>query len=274
MFKSIFVFIKAHAVATAVTTVAVAGTAIATPIAVSNYMLDKTVKQNLDMLQTSTVVTKQDENGEEVTEEVPMETVVSDEPVTFKIETVENTEYFPDGSVKSQSKEYKIVPSYNKDYSKWTKQEKEEYQKMLEEAAKMAEDTHEQWKKEDEQALKDAEAEIEKVINSYTREYNFSILSANGTITSESWQYNTAKNTYSGSVWMYEGQVTSDAFGIPAKEFKSVVYPSIKQKIGSYVTNRIKSYGDGTMPDEMKKEYEKEQQKMYAELEELVGFSK
>lgn len=283
MFKAILVFIKAHAVATAVTTVAVVGTAVATPIAVSNYMLDQNVKQNLGMLAPATTPTQAkpveegaetpSEEVEEPAEEAPVEMIKSDEPVTFRIERKENVEYFPDGTLKEKSVTFQIVPSYNKDYSKWTKKEKEAYQKMMEEAAKLGEEEYQKNVQEDEQALRDAEANIEKIMNSYSKDYSFTILSANGTLSMETWKYNTETKKYSGQEWEYEGRVKADGFGISAAEFKRVVYPSIKQDIGNYVTNRVKSYGDGTMPEELKKEYEEEQQKMYAKLEELAGLS-
>jgi len=271
MFKSILIFIKAHAVATAVTTVAVVGTAVAAPIAVNNYMLDQQVKQNLAQHPMTKTITRQDENGEEITEEVPAEPVVSDEPLTFKIEVTDDEEYNPDGSLKWKSRAYDVVPSYNKDFSKWTKKEKEEYQRMHEEAVRMGEEYYQQTMANEEQALKDAEAEIEKISNSFTKDYSFTILSENGTISFELWKYNTMKNTYAGDTWIYEGKVTEDIFGISASDFKRVVYPSLKQKISTYVTNREKL--EGPMPTSMKKEYEEEQQKMYAELEELVGLS-
>lgn len=288
MFKTILVFIKAHAVATAVTTVAVVGTAVAAPIAVHNYILDQQVKQNLGMLapaktqtqakpteeSTETPVEEGQAPVEETSqEEAPVEMIKSDEPVTFRIETVEKEEYYPNGNLKEKSKSYVIVPSYNKDYSKWTKKEKEEYQRLLEEAGRMAKEDHEQILKEEEQALRDAEADIEKVINAYSKDYTFVVLSSNGTLSTETWRYNAQAKKYSGQEWEYEGKVNVDFLGISAEDFKRVVYPSIKQKIGNYVTNRIQSYGDGTMPESMKKEYEEEQQKMYAKLEELVGLS-
>ena len=41
MFKTILLFVKAHAVATTIVTTVVVGTAIATPIIVENYKLNK-----------------------------------------------------------------------------------------------------------------------------------------------------------------------------------------------------------------------------------------
>ncbi len=246
-------------------------------------MLDQNVKQNLGMLAPATTPTQAkpveegaetpSEEVEEPAEEAPVEMIKSDEPVTFRIERKEKVEYFPDGTLKEQSVTFQIVPSYNKDYSKWTKKEKEAYQKMMEEAAKLGEEEYQKNVQEDEQALRDAEANIEKIMNSYSKDYSFTILSANGTLSMETWKYNTETKKYSGQEWEYEGRVKADGFGISAAEFKRVVYPSIKQDIGNYVTNRVKSYGDGTMPEELKKEYEEEQQKMYAKLEELAGLS-
>ena len=52
MFKTILLFIKTHAVAT-IATMVVVGTAVATPIIVENYQLDKTVEASLNLLTKS-----------------------------------------------------------------------------------------------------------------------------------------------------------------------------------------------------------------------------
>ncbi len=129
MFKAILLFIKAHTIATIVTTTVVVGTVVATPIVVENYKLDKNVKENLNMLVSSDYKATSDNtkeennvilnNNEQPTENIP--TNNKQEELTF---TVKRIEANVDGGT---SIEYKIVPSYDKDYSQWSKAEKEAY---------------------------------------------------------------------------------------------------------------------------------------------------
>ena len=155
MFKAILAFIKTHVISTAITTTVVVGAAIATPIIVENYKLDKDVRENLGMLVSSNYKAPSDSNeiendvmindNEQIIEN---KSVNTNEPLTFRIEKVyHKTE---GGSIvkdmqgndaieaSSEGIEYKIVPSYDKDFSEWTKAEKEAYQKVLEETSKMA----------------------------------------------------------------------------------------------------------------------------------------
>ncbi len=130
MLKAILLFIKAHAVATAITT-----TAVATPIVVENYKLDKAVESKLDLLVSSNfkaennnIVTENQNTENNQNINASQEIINENEPLTFRIERVEKKEK------DWESVEYKIVPSYDKDISKWTKEEKKAYLDMEKEA--------------------------------------------------------------------------------------------------------------------------------------------
>lgn len=175
MFKAILIFIKTHAVATAITTVVVAG-AVAAPIVVDNYKLEKSVEANLGMLaksdefvandviettnnsvvETNTLETSDNsvikDNSIENENIVTNEEVIKNntEPLTFRVERVEVK--FENGS----GTEYKIVPSYDKDGSEWTKEEKEAYMKAVEEANAMGKADYEAAVAEEERKLEEA----------------------------------------------------------------------------------------------------------------------
>lgn len=155
MFKAILLFIKAHTISTIVTSAVVVTTAVATPIVVENYKLDKNVKENLDMLVSSDYKSTSDNKEAEKNvilnnDEQPIEnkTVNTNEPLTFRIEKVYSqadnisVDYTKGNQAINNAKErgieYKIVPSYDKDFSKWSKEEKEAYQKLLEDISTMA----------------------------------------------------------------------------------------------------------------------------------------
>lgn len=172
MLKAIFLFIKAHAVATAITTTVVVGTAVAAPIAVNNYILDKEVKNNLSMLAPSNF--QSESNSKEDKKPV----VNKDEPLTFRIEK----EYYKKegGNIVKdmqgndaieatvEGRLYNIVPSYDKDYSKWTNEEKRAYLKAREEIARMEEERSKI-------IAEEANMNIQKMADSYSKEYSFTI---------------------------------------------------------------------------------------------------
>jgi len=133
MFKSILIFLKTHMVATIVTgTAAIA--VVATPVVVKNYVLPEAQETSLE--QTETATQQQEETNE---------------PLTFRIEIVEQN--YPDGS---HSKEYKVVPSYEKDFSEWTAEEKKAYDDALKEAARMGKENYDDTVSEEERKLKEA----------------------------------------------------------------------------------------------------------------------
>ena len=86
MLKSILLFIKAHAVVTAITTVAVVTMAVVTPIAVTNYKLDNNVKSNIYMLAKA--------ENQVTSENIELE-IENNEPLKFRIEKeiIENSGY-------------------------------------------------------------------------------------------------------------------------------------------------------------------------------------
>ena len=208
MLKTILLFIKTHAIATAISVTVVAG-AVATPIVVKDIMLDNAVKNNLKYLASSnyesenesqqnndkvienieetnntevaqnsqetnnneTIQNSQETNNSVATEnnQKPENTesietdkesesqkeINNNEPLTFKVKRIIETTESGDTSIG-----YKIVPSYDKDYSKWTKEEKEAYMKAWEEMSKIAEEDHKRIIEEEEQKLKEAEERI------------------------------------------------------------------------------------------------------------------
>lgn len=86
MFKAIILFIKTHIIASTITATVVVGTAIATPIVVENYKLDKNVKENLGMLATNNNETGTNtitNNNETLNKDNQNNT---NEELTFKIE--------------------------------------------------------------------------------------------------------------------------------------------------------------------------------------------
>lgn len=184
MFKAILIFIKTHAVATAITTTVVVTGAVAAPIVVDNYKLEKSVEANLGMLaksdefvandapettdnsvETNTLETIDNsvikDNSIENENVVTNEEVITNntEPLTFRVER--EVVKFENGS----SISYNIVPSYDKDASEWTKEEKEAYMKAVEELYAMGEADHEALLAEEERKLREAELELEKMMS-------------------------------------------------------------------------------------------------------------
>lgn len=232
MFKAILLFIKAHTIATIVTTTVVVGTVVATPIVVENYKLDKNVKENLNMLVSSDYKATSDNtkeennvilnNNEQPTENIP--TNNKQEELTF---TVKRIEANVDGGT---SIEYKIIPSYDKDYSQWSKAEKEAYQKALEEIAEMVKDTYKNSVEKEEKIMADIERKLQLEENSWSKYYNF------GT---NSIAYNSYTKKYKGHIskggkWNEQGvYVEKDGrdIDISREEFRSTVYYEIIQNI-------------------------------------------
>lgn len=304
MFKSILLFIKAHAVATVITTIVVVGTAVIAPITINNYILDKNIRENLNMLVSSNF--QSDVNNQTVEDNhVPNETqtvVNTDEPLTFRIEKVVIKQE-GGGIVKdmqgndaiemsSDGIEYKIVPSYDKDYSKWTKADKEAYQKAYEDVAKMVEEEYKKNMANEENAMLDAIMVIQQINDSYSKDYSFNFNSGNGTINFESWSYNSYTKLYScGTATQIYGEkiekavkvpgVQSDMIGITKEDFRNIVYPALKQKIESKVKQALQQQikdnpAIAEVPNalnEFKGVLEKEKKEALSNLEELYHLS-
>lgn len=189
--------------ATVTTTVVVGTAAVAAPTIIENYKLDKEVKENLHMLASASGVqqgvsdSKVEENTQvennEVVENAQETNVVTentqkventqandtkkndDEPLTFRIEktiipakkggnivkNMKGEDAYEMSSEETTS--YKIVPSYDKDYSKWTKEEKEEYARLLKEIAAMAEKEYKDAVSREEQAMREAEEKAKQM---------------------------------------------------------------------------------------------------------------
>lgn len=304
MFKSILLFIKAHAVATVITTTVVVGTAVVAPLAINNYILDKNVRENLSMLASSNFQsdvnnqTVEDNNVSNETQNVAN----TDEPLTFRIEKVVIKQE-GGGIVKdmqgndaiemsSDGIEYKIVPSYDKDYSKWTKAEKEAYQKAYEDVAKMVEEEYKKNMANEENAMLNAMMVIQQINDSCSKDYLFNFKSSNGIINSESWSYNSYTKLYScGTATQIYGEkiekavkvpgVQSDMIGTTKEDFRSIVYPALKQKIENKVPQAIQQQikdnpAIAEAPNalnEFKGVLEKEKKEALSNLEELYHLS-
>lgn len=254
MLKTILVFIKAHTVATAITVTAVVGVTIVTPIVASNYILDKNVRENLSMLVPSNF---QSATNNQVQDE-PKSNVNTKEPLTFRIEKVEikqegggivkdmqgNDAYEMSG----EGVEYKIVPSYDKDYSEWTKAEKQAYQKAYEDAAKMAKAEYEANAANEAQEMQRIALELQQEMASWSEDYVCGV----GTIS-----YNSYTKKYRGQ-YTSKVIVTSQGAGaysydykqetidnISAEEFRNTIYPIMVQKYAEY-----KKLGIDWLPNE------------------------
>jgi len=311
MLKAIFLFIKAHAVLTAVTTTVVVGIAVVTPIAVSNYMLDKNVKENLSMLAPSDFRTnthnQETENNQEQNNEIENNqtqneskpVVNPEEPLEFRIERVFHEE--EDGYIvvddedddiyqmKGESAEYKIIPSYDKEYSKWTKEEKKAYQKAYEDVAKIAEKDYQNNMLNEQKAMQETIITMEKVTAAESKEYRFS--RSNGW--PEFWIYNsytklyrcgTVTQTYGEKVEKtvrIKGTQSGTMTGVIKQDFREIVYPSLKKdiedKMQQKLQRQIKENPAGAenpqFMKEFKKQLEEEKQNALKDLEELYHLS-
>lgn len=243
MLKTILLFIKAHAVATAITTTVVVKTAVATPIVVSNYQLEKQVEQNINMLVKSETLV-------ENSVETPITNVY--EPLTFRIEkvTMESTGtawYEDENGIRTPisagtDTEYRIIPSYDKDISKWTKAEKEEYVRVSEEANRMAKEDYENIVAQEENSLANAMKDIEKIEASYSDYY---ILEIPNTNFYESWKYSSYTNGYSGDTTKYNVKLNKGQ--VSKEDFRNVIYPAILTQLESAKNKEIERINAGIL---------------------------
>lgn len=188
MLKVILIFIKSHIVIAAITTTVVVGTVVATPIIVDNYKKEKDAKQNISsndivtvssnqIITDNTVISNDKETtnnaiineGTEVSDNkitnnnsiandnstTNNSTSNDDEPLTFRIEKIELEDEWGGKGI-----EYKVVPSYEKDGSKWTEEEKEEYDRMLKEAAKMSKADYDEAVESEKQIMEEIEKSL------------------------------------------------------------------------------------------------------------------
>ena len=247
MFKVILAFVKAHAIATAITTIVVVSAAIVTPMIIENYKLDKNVRENLDMLVSSDYKSTSDNNETEKNvisnnDEQPTanQSVNTNEPLTFRIEKVynkteggnivEDMQGNDATEMSSDSIEYKIIPSYDKDFSKWTKAEKEAYQKLLEDIRTMVEQDYNAAVQNENQLLDTIQKEVDLINSSWSENYPC----VAGLIS-----YNSYTKQYTGDYWknisttVDEGgthyNYDEEHFTVSAEEFRTVIYPTMLQ---------------------------------------------
>lgn len=212
MYAAIIAFIKTHVIASIITAVTVVGVStgavIVVPIVVENKKLDDMVKDNIGLLVTSTTPIV-GENNEIVKNEIVEDNKQDeDKPLTFKVEKVVikddsamvMTEVTIDGQETTSQEEpvtstmvgYGIVPSYDKPFDKWTKEEKEAYAKCLEEEKRLAEEEYQKTKQSEEQTMAEIEKKMQEIMEKdwHTQnfegagsiEYNPSIAKIKGTI--------------------------------------------------------------------------------------------
>lgn len=262
MLKTTLLFIKTHVILTTITITVVGGVTVATSIIVNNYILDKNVKENLGMLASSDYIVKNYDESSNVIDNNQVSNEDSknntNKPLTFRIEKVA-TKTNGGNIVKdmqgndaiegsSETIEYKIIPSYDKDYSEWTKEEKEAYQKAYEDVAKMTEEDYNKNVANEEQAMENASKEAERVTSkiesSYSEEYILGWFpNSSGYLTAEAWKYNYYTKLYSGGSQEEYGTITKTygdlsildqgipVVGITVENFRNKVYPALTQKI-------------------------------------------
>lgn len=225
MLKSILLFIKAHAIASAITataTVVVVGATVATPIIMENYNLDKTIEASISMLAKA----DNSETGENPT--------VKNEPLTFRVEK-EIVQTEGGNIVKNMQGEdaielgvtgilYSIVPSYDKDYSKWTKAEKEAYQKALEEAERLVDEEYRANLEKEEREMKEMIAKLEEEMANDWKTYTFD---GAGYV-----EYNYYTNRIKGTI-------LGESFDVSFKEFIDTIAPPIQAKLNQKYPSSI-----------------------------------
>lgn len=296
MLKSILLLIKSHVTLTVtlIFTTTVIGLIAAMTIAVKNYELDKNVKKNLSMLTSSNFQTdvenQMNQDSQISNENGP--TVNRDEPLTFRIEKVfikqEGGNIVKDWQgneayeMSGEGIEYKIVPSYDKDYSKWTKAEKEAYQKMYEDVAKKVQEDYNKAAVNESNAMIEATITTQKIMNSISKEYIFWYKDSEGSVSSESWSYNSYLKLYScGMAIQNYGEdiyktiriSQAEYTGVTKEDFRSIVYPSLQQKIEELVQQRIVEDPYGSQNVEWMQEIQNQKQESLNELEELYYLS-
>lgn len=248
--------------------------AVVIPPIVEEYKLTKSVEANLDILVSSDYQAPSEEtninnseNSNAIVEEVKQEADYS-KPLTFKIvpyqvkvENIKATITEQSGDIVDEpitylpEKEeyktaYKIVPSYDKPISQWSKQEKKAFDEKLQEINKIYDADFQASVESSKQELNNATQAItaimDKVDNSYSKDYNLCwVANSNGTSTFEAWRYNTYTKLYTGTtqdeyktVTYYIDKSQSvpngvEYTGISIQDFRTTVYSSLKQKINS-----------------------------------------
>lgn len=237
MLKAILLFIKAHSIATAITTTVVVTTAVATPIVVDNYKIEKSIEANIGMLAKSDYSVTEDNS-------ITTENVVTDntEPLTFRIEKVDissnggnivtNMKGEDAIEMSSNGTEYRIIPSYDKDISEWTKAEKEEYIKIAEKAKAMADEEHEQILKQEQNSMSEAMNNIAKEQSSWSDYYTCGVASI---------KYNSYTKKYDGTYSIMIKTITDGGLGATydyetitvdttAADFRNNIYPILLQE--------------------------------------------
>jgi len=207
--------------------------AVVIPPMLEEYKLTKSVEANLNMLVSSNYQVSSEETNEvnnDISKEKQQESNKS-KPLTFRVERVEEK------GENWKGVSYVIVPSYEKDFSQWSKQEKEAYDRAIKESAKMTEEEGRKMQQEEEQNLANAELEVQKIINSWSKDY----ICGSGVV-----RYNSYTKKYTGSYDTITTTSTTDSYGatmsennyttkefseISIEDFRNNIYPKILQNL-------------------------------------------
>ncbi len=220
--------------------------AVVIPPIVEEHKLTKNVETNLDMLVSSNYQVpnkKTNDISNEIIEENKQEADNS-KPLTFRVERQEVS----NGNLNGV--EFVIVPSYDKDFSQWSKEEKEAYSLAIEEAKKLTIEEGKKMEAQEEQNMTDTIANLEKQIASYTDFIGFG---------SGNFRYNTYTKKYDG-VFSYierntitnpDGSTTttstetcSETQEYSREEFREKIYPYLLEKIKSDFGNEEFVYSE------------------------------
>ena len=311
MFKAIFVFIKAHIIGTAIVTTVVVGSTVTGAVVISHNTLDKEVKEHLDILVSSNFQVDTDSANVE-TQTTPENTEASentgtteksdtsanyDKPLTFRIEKISTG---TNGSLTEGSQgnnadsgngtSYRIIPSYDKDYSKWTDAEKREYQKMHNRIAELAKEDYNNAVENEAKAMENAMLNLEKIQNSFSKEYMFTFTKDGYLIESENWSYNSYLKLYTGNAYDYQyieslyKDVMIDGIqqsGVTKQDFRNIAYTNLKQKIENTVQLKLQRqkkdnpamFENAQALKEFKDELNQDKQEQLSKLEELYHLS-
>lgn len=182
--------------------------AVVIPPIIEEHKLTKNVEANLDMLVSSNYKAPNEEKNEVINEIIEENKQEADnsKPLTFRVERQEVNNDNLNGV------EFVIIPSYDKDFSQWSKEEKEAYSLAIEEAKKLTIEEGKKMEAQEEQKLEKVQEELNKIMeNDWVRteltgagyvEYNQHLAKVRGNVLGESFEasYQEFLNSVSQSI--------------------------------------------------------------------------
>ncbi len=159
------------------------------------------------------------------------------EPLTFTVDIKHETKegyQMEDGTyvMGEESTKYVIIPSYYKDVSEWTDEEKEAYNKLAQEIAKKVKDDFDNTVAQENQKLQELEEESRKIETSQSKYYNCGVgrIAYNSYTRKYSGNYiaGVTRNYYddSGYTTSYDERQMEDT---SAEDFRNNIYPVLLQ---------------------------------------------